>query len=508
MKRISPEEAAAKMEEGYVYLDVRSVPEFETGHPKGAYNIPLMHAGRSGMTPNAAFMEEVVKTFPQGREDHRGLQERRPIGECRGLDGDGGIQGPARTARRLRRQRPRTRLEADSPPPVDHRRTGPRASGPEVVSPTFFGRGPEPTGPAVTLAASPIFTEGDVMSENRAEVAAPAPPRLLDRVRNAIRSRGYSPRTEKAYIFWIRRFIVFSGRRHPDTMAEPEISRFLEAIAMRLRVSASTQNQAFSAVLFLYRTVLGRELTGLQGTPRAKVPQRVPVVLSQHEIAAILHGMDGPPALAAALLYACGLRLMEVLELRVKDIDFDLKEIVVRKGKGQKDRRTMLPPDLERPLLEHLIDVERLYKFDLRAGRISVGLPNGLQRKYPNAEKELAWQWVFPAARTYLDPHTGRRHRHHLHETVLQRAFKSALRRSGVTKNAQLPQPATLLRHPPAGARVRPADHPGASRSLRHLDHNDLHARAQPRRPGCGKSNSGPSLPRPVEVHREEQAPV
>ncbi len=274
------------------------------------------------------------------------------------------------------------------------------------------------------------------MPESRAEAASPAPPRLLDRVRTAIRSRNYSPRTEKAYIFWIRRFIVFSGRRHPDTMAEPEISRFLEAIATRLRVSASTQNQAFSAVLFLYRTVLGRELTGLQGTPRAKIPQRVPVVLSQHEIAAILHGMDGPPALAAALLYGCGLRLLEVLELRVKDIDFDLKEIVVRKGKGQKDRRTLLPPDLERPLLEHLIDVERLYKFDLRSGRISVGLPNGLPRKYPNAEKELGWQWVFPAARTYLDPHTGRRHRHHLHETVLQRAFKSALRRSGVTKNA------------------------------------------------------------------------
>jgi integron integrase len=255
-------------------------------------------------------------------------------------------------------------------------------------------------------------------------------------VRRAIRSRGYSPRTEKAYVFWIRRFIVFSGRRHPDTMAEPEIRRFLEAIATRLRVSASTQNQAFSAILFLYRAVLGRELTGLQGTPRAKLPHRIPVVLSQHEIAAILQGMDGPPALAAALIYGCGLRLREALELRVKDIDFDLREIVVRRGKGQKDRRTVLPPGLQLPLLEHLVEVERLFKFDLRGGRISVGLPGGLARKYPNAEKELGWQWVFPAARTYLDAHTGRRHRHHLHETVLQRAFKDALRRSGVTKNA------------------------------------------------------------------------
>ena len=274
------------------------------------------------------------------------------------------------------------------------------------------------------------------MPENAAANDAPAKPRLLDRVRKVLRSRNYSPRTEKAYIFWIRRFIVFSGTRHPDTMAEPEIKTFLEAIATRLRVSASTQNQAFSAILFLYRSVLGRELAGLGGTKRAKLPQHVPVVLSQPEIAAILQGMDGPPALAAALLYGCGLRLLEVLELRVKDIDFDLKQIVVRRGKGQKDRHTVLPPGLERPLLEQLIEVERLYKFDLRGGKISVGLPNGLARKYPSAEKELAWQWVFPAARTFVDSHTGRRFRHHLHETVLQRAFKDALRRSGVLKNA------------------------------------------------------------------------
>lgn len=274
------------------------------------------------------------------------------------------------------------------------------------------------------------------MPESRAVTVDPAKPRLLDQVRNVIRARNYSPRTEKAYIFWIRRFIVFSGRRHPNTMAEPEIKTFLEAIATRLRVSASTQNQAFSAILFLYRSVLGRELTGLGTTKRAKLPEHVPVVLSRPEIAAILQGLDGPPALAAALLYGCGLRLLEVLELRVKDIDFDLKEIVVRKGKGQKDRHTVLPPGLELPLLQHLIEVERLYKFDLKGGRISVGLPNRLARKYPNAEKELGWQWVFPAARTYQDPHTGRRFRHHLHETVLQRAFKDALRRSGVTKNA------------------------------------------------------------------------
>jgi integron integrase len=273
------------------------------------------------------------------------------------------------------------------------------------------------------------------MPENELEAVPPAKPRLLDRVREAIRSRHYSPRTEKAYVFWIRRFIVFNGRRHPDAMAEPEITRFLEALATRLRVSASTQNQAFSAILFLYRAVLGRELKGLQGTPRAKLPERVPVVLSPPEVAAILERMSGPAALAASLIYACGLRLMEVLQLRIKDIDFDRKEIVVRRGKGQKDRRTMLPPGLEIALLSHLIEVQRQYEYDRGRGRAGVALPNSLARKYPNAAEEWVWYWAFPATRTYVDA-TGRRFRHHLHQTVLQRAFKDALRLSGVAKAA------------------------------------------------------------------------
>ena len=273
------------------------------------------------------------------------------------------------------------------------------------------------------------------MPESRLEAVPSPAPRFLDRVREVIRSRHYSPRTEKAYVFWIRRFIVFSGRRHPDTMAEPEITKFLEALATRLRVSASTQNQAFSAILFLYRTVLGRELKGLQGTPRARLPERVPVVLSPREVAEILGAMQGVPALAAALLYASGLRLLEALQLRVKDIDFDRKEIVVRRGKGQKDRRTMLPPGLEIALLRHLIDVEKQYQHD-RSFDIRVALPKGLARKYPNAEREWAWRWVFPATRTYLDDRSGRRFRHHLHDSVLQRAFKEALRGSGVAKAA------------------------------------------------------------------------
>ena len=266
-------------------------------------------------------------------------------------------------------------------------------------------------------------------------LAAPQPPRLLERVRQAVRARHYSPRTEKAYVFWIRRFIVFSGRRHPDTMAEPEITKFLEALATRLQVSASTQNQAFSAILFLYRTVLGRELKGLQGTPRAKLPERVPVVLSQDEVAAILGQMRGVTALVASLLYACGLRLSEALQLRIKDIDFDRKEILVRRGKGQKDRRTMLPEGLEAPLLTHLIAVQRQHDADRSHGNLRVALPHRLAFKYPEAGKEWAWYWVFPATRTYVDA-TGRRFRHHLHESVLQKAFNDARRLSGVTKLA------------------------------------------------------------------------
>ena len=274
------------------------------------------------------------------------------------------------------------------------------------------------------------------MPENRIEAAPPAAPRLLDRVREAIRTRHYSPHTERAYIFWIRRFVVFHGKRHPDVMGEREIGVFLGSLANRLRVSATTQNQAFSALLFLYRAVLGRELKGLQGTPRAKTPERVPVVLSPPEVSAILNEMSGAPALAASLLYGSGLRIAEVLELRVKDIDFDRKEIIVRRGKGKKDRRTMLPPGLELALLTHLVEVQKLHERDQRLGGVHVALPDRLHRKYPSASREWAWQWAFPAARTYIETRTGWRFRHHLHPTVLQRAFKDALRRSGVSKAA------------------------------------------------------------------------
>jgi len=261
-------------------------------------------------------------------------------------------------------------------------------------------------------------------------------PRLLDQVRQAIRQRNYSPNTEKAYIFWIRRFIVFNDRRHPAAMAEPEIRGFLEAIATRLRVSASTQNQAFSAILFLYRAVLGREITGLKGTTRAKTPERIPVVLSPNEVSAILGHMRGVPALVANLLYACGLRLTEALQLRVKDIDFDRREIIVKRGKGQKDRRTMLPPGLEIALLTHLLEVQRCFERTTRNRSWDVHLPDRLAHKYPNAVREWAWQWVFPATRSYIEPRTGRPIRYHLDPGVVQRAFREALAESGVSKAA------------------------------------------------------------------------
>lgn len=270
-------------------------------------------------------------------------------------------------------------------------------------------------------------------------LAAPAvvkPPRLLDRVRDAIRMRHFSRRTEKAYVAWIRRFIVFHGKRHPDQMGAQEVAAFLTALATGGRVGASTQNQAFSALLFLYRAVLKRELQGLADVPRAKRPVRLPVVLSQREVAALLDAMQGTPALMAALLYGAGLRLLECARLRVKDLDLARGEITVRDGKGQKDRITMLPARLVEPLRRQLSRVSCQHERDLAAGVGSVELPDALERKYPSAPWELGWQWIFPAHRFYRDPRSGRRRRHHLHETVVQRAFKAALRTTRIAKPA------------------------------------------------------------------------
>jgi len=268
--------------------------------------------------------------------------------------------------------------------------------------------------------------------------AAPVPPspRLLERVRAAIRARQYSPRTEKAHVGWIKRYIFFHGKKHPDGMGTAEVTQFLSGLATNERVSASTQNQAFSALLFLYRVVLGRELAGLQETTRARRPPRVPLVLSPSEVDAIPGRLRGTSRLMASLMYGAGLRLLECARLRVKDMDFVRNEITVRDGKGRKDRITLLPARLAEPLRAHLDRVRRQHHADLQGGAGSVGLPNALDRKYPRAAWEWGWQWVFPARRFHVDRISGLRRRHHLHETVVQRAFAEAVRASGVAKPA------------------------------------------------------------------------
>ncbi len=261
-------------------------------------------------------------------------------------------------------------------------------------------------------------------------------PRLLDRVHEAVRIRHYSRRTEKAYTGWIRRFVLFHGKRHPDEMGEAEITAFLSDLATRRRVAASTQNQALSALLFLYRDVLGHDLPWLDGIVRAKRPQRVPVVLSRAEVRALLERLHGTSWLAASLLYGAGLRLLEALRLRVKDVDSQRNEITVRRGKGAKDRRTLMPGSLKRPLATHLERVHRQHAADLASGAGSVALPDAVASKYPRAAWEWGWQWVFPATRSYRDRETGQRRRHRLHESVVQRAVKRAAREAGLTKPA------------------------------------------------------------------------
>ena len=260
--------------------------------------------------------------------------------------------------------------------------------------------------------------------------------RLLDRVSAAIRVRHYSRRTEKAYKSWIRRFVLFHDKRHPGEMGAEEVTAFLSDLATRRKVAASTQNQALSALVFLYREVLDRDLPWLDDLVRAKRPLRVPTVLSRDEVTAVLARIHGTPWLVASLLYGSGLRLLEALRLRVKDLDLERGEIVVRSGKGDKDRHTLLPASLRRPLAAQFERVERQHAIDLADGTGSVALPEAIEHKYPRAPWEPAWQWVFPATQFYTDRETGRRRRHHLHESVIQRAVKAAVREAGLTKPA------------------------------------------------------------------------
>src|SRR5882724_1930021 len=228
-------------------------------------------------------------------------------------------------------------------------------------------------------------------------------PRLLDRVREAIRARHYSRRTEKAYVHWIRRYIFFHGKRHPAEMGAPEVTAFLTSLAVHDKVAASTQNQALSALLFLYREVLDVDLPWLEDVVRAKRPQYLPVVLTRDETRAVLQRLNGVPRIMALLLYGAGLRLLECCRLRVKDVDFATNQIVIRDGKGRKDRVTMLPAAVKTLLMTQIDHVRTQHQADLRRGAGWVELPGALLRKYPHAGREWAWQWVFPATRFYLD---------------------------------------------------------------------------------------------------------
>lgn len=265
---------------------------------------------------------------------------------------------------------------------------------------------------------------------------APAPS-LLTQVRDAIRLRHYSRRTEEVYVQWIRRFIKYCDMRHPRELGTGDVTRFLSSLAVEGHVSASTQNQALAALLFLYREVLKVPVGWLHAVVHAKRPARVPVVLTREEVRRVLARLKGrPTALIAGLLYGTGMRLLEALGLRVKDIDFGANQITVRGGKGDRDRRTMLPERLTGPLLRHLAEVRTQHERDLEAGAGWVELPGALGQKYPQAGREWSWQWAFPAGRGYVEPRTGQRRRHHLHESVMQRAFKEAVRAARITKPA------------------------------------------------------------------------
>jgi integron integrase len=268
------------------------------------------------------------------------------------------------------------------------------------------------------------------------EHASSRAPKLLDRVRTAVRVRHFSRRTERAYLGWIRRFILANGKRHPLEMGAAEVERFLSSLATEAHVSASTQNQALAAIVFLYRQVLEMDMPWLGGLVRAKRPRHLPVVLSREEVMLVLAAMQRTPQLMAALLYGTGMRILECARLRVKDVDFAAHSIVVRRGKGAQDRATMLPQALGVALEEHLLRVRRLWEADLRDGAGWVEVPEALGRKYAGAGRAWGWQWVFPATRQYWDTATGQRRRHHLHESVVQRAVRAAVVRVGLAKPA------------------------------------------------------------------------
>jgi len=278
-------------------------------------------------------------------------------------------------------------------------------------------------------------SSGKTGSVPPADTPAPPKPKLLDQLRESLRSRYYSRRTEQTYCQWVKRYIFFHNVRHPAEMAEPEINAFLTHLAVKEHVSALSQNQALSALLFLYRHVLGREIGNLGEVIRARKPKRIPVVMTRDEVKAVLVNLAGDKWLMASLIYGAGLRLMECLQLRVQDIDFGRNEITVRNGKGAKDRITMLPESLKQPLCRHLAKAREIHEKDLEAGWGNVLMPDALDRKYPNAPREWRWQWAFPQESRWKNTKTGQEGRHHVHETILQRVVKEAVKKAGIVKH-------------------------------------------------------------------------
>lgn len=268
-------------------------------------------------------------------------------------------------------------------------------------------------------------------------------PRLLDKLRDEIRIRHYSIRTEQVYVDWCRRYILWHNKRHPREMGAEEVEAFLTHLAVERHVSASTQNQAKAALLFLYKEVLGIELPWLGEVIQAKRGERLPVVLTPGEVRALLAELNGPMWLVVSLLYGTGMRLLEGLRLRVKDVEFSRREIIVREGKGNKDRVTVLPENLILPLQEQLQRAKRLHDLDLEAGFGAVFMPDALVRKYPAAAKTWGWQYVFPSARRSIDPRSGVERRHHLYEQSVQKVVSTAAKRAGITK----PVSPHVLRH-------------------------------------------------------------
>ena len=273
----------------------------------------------------------------------------------------------------------------------------------------------------------------DMLSSHPNSFAAP---KLLPRVRQVLRTGHYSPRTVAIYVAWVRRFVRFHGMRHPGELGEAEVAGYLTHLATVGRVAASTQQQALSALLLLYRDVLGRPLGSLGSVLKARAPKRLPVVLSRSEVHRVLEELDGDHRLIGMLLYGAGLRLIEAVTLRVKDLDFGRGEITVRRGKGAKDRVTVFPERLKGPLAAHLDAVKTLHERDLADGAGRVLLPEALERKFPSAPAEWGWQWVFPAVRLHRNLGTGAVWRHHLHSSAVQRAMTTAVRRADLTKRA------------------------------------------------------------------------